>query len=105
MGKGCGNCREMASSAFVFLLDRGVRPIELMYATPDGADHMFACVGRPRNAPLDVRQWGADCWFIDPWMAGFTGDARDGAFPARDIGRMKQRVPKMEGIGLWHRED
>ncbi len=42
---GCGNCGEHAAITFLYLYDRGLRPVE--FATLSNGDHAFAMLGRP----------------------------------------------------------
>lgn len=65
---GVGNCQEQAAVAFCYLVNRGVKPVELMYRT----NHLFVIVGRgpsPRDAgsPDDPTTWANHCWVCDPW--------------------------------------
>ena len=43
----CGNCAELAASAFMFLHELNVRPLDYMFL--DGADHAFVVIGRRKS--------------------------------------------------------
>jgi hypothetical protein len=63
---GCGNCGEQASLAFLYLLERHVRPLDFM-ACADG-DHNFVVIGRPAAVPAsDFKRWGQQAVVCDPW--------------------------------------
>ena len=76
--RGCGNCGEQSSVAFVHLDGQGVRPLELMQFS--NVDHGFVVIGR--TAGSDVKNpgaWGADAVVCDPWL-------KDGmAYPAAEL--------------------
>ena len=63
---GCGNCGELSSTAFMYLLNTKIRPIEKMHVK--GGDHHFVVIGR-RNGSTDddVGTWGKDAAICDPW--------------------------------------
>ena len=42
---GCGNCGELTALAFMFLFNKGIRPLDFM-ALSDPADHAFVVIGR-----------------------------------------------------------
>ncbi len=59
-----GNCQEMAAVAFLYLLEQGVFPIE-MVSIPH---HTFVVIGRDPSTPIDEpSQWNADTIVCDPW--------------------------------------
>lgn len=75
---GCGNCGENAALAFVYLYDRGIRPLDLM--SDDDPDHAFVVVGRTRESdPGDPASWGSEAVVCDPWH----GEGR--AYPAKEF--------------------
>ena len=63
---GCGNCGELSSTAFMYLLGMSIRPIEKMRV--DGGDHAFVVIGRVKNSKEDdISTWGKDAAICDPW--------------------------------------
>src|SRR5688572_12556037 len=63
---GCGNCGENAAIAFIYLLDRSVRPLDLMSGGP--VDHAFVVLGRPaQSTASDPTTWGKEAVVCDPW--------------------------------------
>jgi hypothetical protein len=64
---GCGNCGEQSAIAFMWLLRRGIRPLEWMRFTD--ADHAFVVIGRAWTSSLDwdVPKWGPFAVVCDPW--------------------------------------
>jgi hypothetical protein len=66
----CGNCAELAASAFVFLHKLNVRPLD--YMVLDGADHAFVVIGREADSD-DWRKWGKSAVVCDPWAFGYIG--------------------------------
>ncbi len=61
---GCGNCDEQASLAFVFLRDRGNRPLDFMTV----GDHAFVVLGRETGSDhTDYATWGPEAVVCDPW--------------------------------------
>lgn len=63
---GCGNCGENASIAFMYLLDRGVKPLDFMEG--GSVDHAFVVVGRPASSTAaDSKTWGKEAVVCDPW--------------------------------------
>jgi hypothetical protein len=64
---GCGNCGEQSATAFVYLLDHGVRPPDWM-ALQDPGDHAFVVIGRLRNSiESEPETWGDRAIVCDPW--------------------------------------
>ena len=66
----CGNCAEMAASAFMYLHKLNVRPLD--YMVLEGADHAFVVIGRDGDA-TDWRKWGKNAVVCDPWAFGYIG--------------------------------
>mgnify|MGYP001194593383 CR=1 FL=1 len=60
-----GNCNEQSITAFVWLLDRGVRPLAWMHLT--NGKHAFVVVGRKPGSGADPTKWGDGCVVCDPW--------------------------------------
>ena len=59
-----GNCQEMAAVAFLFLMEKGITPIELV-SIPT---HTFIIIGRdPASSIHDSENWGEDVVICDPW--------------------------------------
>ncbi len=53
----CGNCGEFSALAFMYLYDKGVRPIDWMSLV--GGDHAFVVIGRESKSNAnDVLTWG-----------------------------------------------
>lgn len=63
---GCGNCGEQSAAAFVYLRDRGVRPLDFMHFI--NHDHAFVVLNRLKESdeskPLT---WGDAAVVCDPW--------------------------------------
>jgi hypothetical protein len=74
---GCGNCREQAAVALVYLFNKKhVRVVDFMRRTD--IDHAFVVIGRETGSDLsDYKTWGAKCIVCDPWD--------EKAFAAADI--------------------
>jgi hypothetical protein len=70
----CGNCGELASRAFMFLFDLGIRPLEYMSLIPGSAelDHAFVVIGRQEGPDDDNfgRNWVKGAAICDPWASG-----------------------------------
>jgi hypothetical protein len=68
---GCGNCGELTSLAFMFLFNKGVRPLDFM-ALSDPADHAFVVIGRGGSRADDGvgQNWGEAAVVCDPWAPG-----------------------------------
>lgn len=60
-----GNCNEQSITAFVWLLDRGVRPLAWMHLT--NGKHAFVVVGRKPGSGDDPSKWGDTAVVCDPW--------------------------------------
>ena len=60
-----GNCNEQSITAFVWLLDRGVKPIAWMYLT--NGKHAFVVLGRTPKTGVDPKEWGEAVVVCDPW--------------------------------------
>jgi hypothetical protein len=87
----CGNCGENADLAFIYLYDRGVRPIDRVEHT---GDHNFVVIGRQDGAINDTASWGPAAVICDPWMQGlFFGDTQKGSYPASQLEAV-QRIKK-----------
>ena len=98
---GCGNCGELSSTAFFYLLKEDVRPIEKMEIA--GGDHHFVVIGRKAGSPeSDPGKWGKDAAICDPW--------RETACLASDY---KGKLPSLaevmanpkQHIASWYRVD
>jgi len=64
---GCGNCGEQAATAFVYLLDKGIRPLDLMALEKPG-DHNFVVIGRVSGSDVkDPATWGPTAIVCDAW--------------------------------------
>lgn len=65
-----GNCWEQAIIAFVYLHEKGLRPLDLMSFTTAGYDHVWVGIGLHRGWTADnLRSWGTDAVWCDPWQA------------------------------------
>jgi len=91
--KGCGNCGENSSLAFIFLYDMGVRPLDRMAID---ADHAFVVIGRTGADDGDWKNWGDAAVVCDPWAQGFwKGDKSVGTYAASQFGdRVTMLVPE-----------
>jgi hypothetical protein len=67
---GCGNCGENSILAFLFLYDRGIRPIERVGVD---LDHAFVVIGREPGDINDFTSWGPVAAICDPWAQGLQG--------------------------------
>ncbi|PYN24475.1 MAG: hypothetical protein DMD99_10865 [Candidatus Rokuibacteriota bacterium] len=68
-----GNCSEMAAIAFLFLSDRGIRPLD--YMCFNGKDHAFVILGRPAGSIAgDFSSWADKSVACDP-LRGEAGIA------------------------------
>lgn len=64
---GCGNCGEQAAVAFMYLADRGTRPLDYMALVKPG-DHAYVVIGRSsQSRASDYTTWGEDAVVCDPW--------------------------------------
>jgi hypothetical protein len=72
----CGNCAELAASAFMYLHKSNVRPLD--YMVLEGADHAFVVIGREVDTS-DWSKWGKSAVVCDPWAFGYIGT--DGSDP------------------------
>lgn len=68
-----GNCSELAAMAFLFLRDRGTRPLDFMCF--NGKDHAFVILGRPSGSVVaDFSSW-ADKSVVCDALRGEAGIA------------------------------
>lgn len=65
MRTGAGNCNEQSIVAFMFLHDRGIRPLAWMHLTND--KHAFVVLGRTPKSGIDPAKWGDAAVVCDPW--------------------------------------
>ena len=65
---GCGNCGEQAAVAYMFLLNKGIRPLDYMNLyNPDGrAVHSFIVLDFVGDTD-GTSSWGADAVIVDSW--------------------------------------
>ena len=64
-----GNCGELAMVAAIHMIDGGGTPVHLMWFEDDGYDHMWATIGvDPGWQPNNLRSWGAEAVWVDPWQ-------------------------------------
>ena len=64
---GCGNCGENAAIAFMYLFERGIRPLDFM-SGGDPVDHAFVVVGRSGSSEAaDPKTWGDEAVICDSW--------------------------------------
>ena len=90
---GCGNCGPQSAVAFVFLRNKGVRPLDWMHY--NNLQHAFVIVGRKNESePGDSRTWGKKAVVCDPWR----GQAEP-AMPYANIWFVNKTVE------LLHREE
>lgn len=63
---GCGNCGVQSALAFVWLKDRGVRPLDWMERS--NPQHLFVVIGRKEGSdPADPTTWEETTVICDPW--------------------------------------
>jgi len=75
---GFGNCQEQAEIALVHLYDKGVRSLDLVSFSAATYDHVWVVVGLAAGAFGDnVRSWGADAVWCDPWQGDGVAFAID----------------------------
>jgi hypothetical protein len=60
-----GNCNEQSITAFVYLYDRGIRPLAWMHLT--NGKHAFVVLGRTAKSGDDPSKWGDTAVVCDPW--------------------------------------
>lgn len=71
-GYKCGNCGEQSATAFMYLLEHGLSPLDIMSVV--GGDHNYVVIGRENE---DVGEgfgpvnWGANAVICDPWYGKF----------------------------------
>ena len=65
MRTGAGNCNEQSIVAFMFLYDRGLRPLAWMHLT--NGKHAFVVLGRTPKSGIDPTEWGDAAVVCDPW--------------------------------------
>jgi hypothetical protein len=71
-GYKCGNCGEQSALAFMYLLNKGVSPLDIMCVV--GRDHNYVVIGRENEdegegfGPIN---WGANAVICDPWYGKF----------------------------------
>ncbi len=64
---GCGNCGEQAAVAFMYLADKGVRPLDYMAFVEPG-DHAYVVIGRSSQSNAsDYKSWGEETVVCDAW--------------------------------------
>ena len=66
-----GNCWEQAITAFVYLHEKGVRPLDLVAFDNDagGYDHVWVVIGLDQNwERQNLRSWGVNAVWCDPWQ-------------------------------------
>ncbi len=85
-----GNCQEMAAVAFLFLLAKGIFPIELVSVK----NHTFVIVGRDSKTPIDTpEEWNKEAVICDPWYRDYTRNAGQGFFSkAESISDFRQYI-------------
>lgn len=75
---GAGNCEEMATSAYLNLINRNIpEEVELVYVSqPVQVDHIFVVIDRPAHTAIgNWRTWGHGTVILDPWInAVFRAD-------------------------------
>jgi hypothetical protein len=79
----CGNCREQAAVAMMFLHRRRVRPLDYMNLT--NGDHAFVVIDRAVNSDVnDPNTWGETAVVCDAWSKI--------AYPATQINNNMRRM-------------
>ncbi|MEM9103277.1 MAG: hypothetical protein AAGB12_13235 [Pseudomonadota bacterium] len=76
-----GNCQELAMVAAIHMIDAQGAPIHLMRFNAAGYDHVWTTIGVDDDnwAPNDMRSWGHDAVWVDPWQTdtGIAFSIRD----------------------------
>jgi hypothetical protein len=99
----CGNCGEFSASAFMWLFDQGVRPLDWMQLV--GGDHAFVVIGRRDGDATDVRSWGPDAVACDPWGQGFrSGHSGSGTYPGTQFRSQMGGMVTFQHPSSIHRE-
>lgn len=100
----CGNCGEFSVLAFMYLYDKGVRPLD--WVSLVGGDHAFVVIGR--DAKSDAKNfltWGVSAVICDPWGQGFrSGDKKTGTYPATAFKSRMSGLVTFSGVKSIHRE-
>jgi len=81
-----GNCNDMAATAFMFLHDMGVRPIDMLALIK--GNHAFVVIGRATSGQdaTDYRAWGKCAVVCDPWARGFQeGSGEAGSYSVKQF--------------------
>lgn len=64
---GCGNCREHSIIAFLYLVEKGIHPLDWM-CLQDPGDHAFVVIGRTNGMVVErPDMWPRHVWVCDPW--------------------------------------
>lgn len=102
--KKCGNCGEFSALAFIYLYDKGVRPLDWM--SLEGGDHAFVVIGQDKNRIAGkILSWGPDAVICDSWGQGFRkGDKRSGTYPATQFNSRMGGLVAFTGVNSLHRE-
>jgi hypothetical protein len=101
---GCGNCKEASITAFMFLYDMGVRPIDRVRANPD---HDFVVIGRQQHEDFaDWNTWGEHAVICDPWSQGLQkGRTSAGTYSASQFGNVMGAILPNIDIFETYREE
>ena len=99
---GCGNCGEHAATAFTYLYDHGVRPLD--YMSLKGADHAFVVI----DARVEIRATGVP-GEKTPWCVTRGGKGSGvmklrGTYEARHFGTRMSGLLAFTGVRSIHRE-
>lgn len=102
--KQCGNCGEFSALAFMYLYQKGVRPLDWMALV--GGDHAFVVIGRDKKGSVDKPlSWGPTAAICDPWGQGFrSGDTNTGTYAASTFASQMGGLVSYSGIKSLHRE-
>lgn len=102
--KQCGNCGEFSALAFMYLFDKGIRPLDWMSLV--GGDHAFVVIGRDKKGDVSKPlNWGPSAVICDPWGQGFrSGDKKTGTYPASSFTSQMGGLVSFSGIRSLHRE-
>lgn len=101
----CGNCGEFSVLAFMYLYDKGVRPLDWMSLV--GGDHAFVLIGRQSKSDANnVLTWGKNAAVCDPWGQGFrSGDKKTGTYPGTAFNSRMGGLVAFKGVKSLHREN
>ncbi len=103
--RGVGNCGEMSATAFIYLDNNSVHPLDWMILLPLEppllrVDHAFVVIGRePGTKADDYENWGPNAVICDPWAQGYRKNLSASSYKAKEFERrMKSLEPRFRGV-------